>query len=222
MKIFSLNREMIQGIIFDIDLTLYDNRRYYAVQETLLMEQLARHLNRLPDEVKEEIREYRDGAAARTGSRPALGPTLGALYGISVEQISTWREEMIAPEEYLSRDEQLKASLSRLSRRYRLAAVTNNPTSIARRTLKTLAVAEYFPTVIGIDITRESKPAMRPFNLVVEKFGCRHENVVSVGDRYEVDLHLPLQHGMAGILVEKVTDVYRLPEVLEGQPAIDD
>jgi phosphoglycolate phosphatase/putative hydrolase of the HAD superfamily len=40
------------------------------------------------------------------------------------------------------------------------------------------------------------------------------ESCLSVGDRYDIDIALPLELGMGGILVDGVEDVYRLPELL--------
>ena len=37
---------------------------------------------------------------------------------------------------------------------------------------------------------------------------------LSVGDRYDIDLALPLELGMGAVLVQGVEDVYRLPELL--------
>jgi phosphoglycolate phosphatase/putative hydrolase of the HAD superfamily len=36
---------------------------------------------------------------------------------------------------------------------------------------------------------------------------------VSVGDRYDIDIALPLKLGMGAILVNGVEDVYKLPDV---------
>ncbi|GHU60966.1 hypothetical protein FACS189445_2140 [Spirochaetia bacterium] len=40
---------------------------------------------------------------------------------------------------------------------------------------------------------------------------------VSIGDRYDIDLLLPLELGMGGILVDGVEDVYKVPGILEPQ-----
>ena len=40
------------------------------------------------------------------------------------------------------------------------------------------------------------------------------EKCISVGDRYDMDISLPLELGMSGILVSSVNDVYTLPELL--------
>jgi phosphoglycolate phosphatase/putative hydrolase of the HAD superfamily len=49
----------------------------------------------------------------------------------------------------------------------------------------------------------------------VELLGVDAKNCVSVGDRYDIDLALPLELGMGGILVDGVSDVCRLPQVFE-------
>jgi len=41
--------------------------------------------------------------------------------------------------------------------------------------------------------------------------GVSQEKCVSVGDRFDIDIALPLELGMGGILVDGVEDVYKLP-----------
>jgi phosphoglycolate phosphatase/putative hydrolase of the HAD superfamily len=43
-----------------------------------------------------------------------------------------------------------------------------------------------------------------------------------VGDRYDIDIALPLQLGMGGVLVDGVSDVYGLPPVLTGKKPAGD
>jgi len=54
-----------------------------------------------------------------------------------------------------------------------------------------------------------------PFEKFCELAGCPPETCVSIGDRYDIDLDLPMQMGMGGILVNGVEDVYCLPELLK-------
>jgi phosphoglycolate phosphatase/putative hydrolase of the HAD superfamily len=49
----------------------------------------------------------------------------------------------------------------------------------------------------------------------VELLGADIAGCISIGDRYDIDLALPLKLGMGGILVDGVSDVYRLPAVFE-------
>ena len=43
---------------------------------------------------------------------------------------------------------------------------------------------------------------------------CPPETCVSIGDRYDIDLDIPLKLGMGAILVDGVEDVCELPGVL--------
>lgn len=98
--------------------------------------------------------------------------------------------------------------------------VTNNPVSVARRTLACLGIDEYIPIVVGLDTCKVSKPHEAPFRTAAERCSVPVNSCVSVGDRYEIDISLPLEMGMGGILVDGVEDVYGLPAILPGTGAI--
>ena len=51
-------------------------------------------------------------------------------------------------------------------------------------------------------------------NLAVQITGAKAEECLSVGDRYDIDLALPLEMGMGAVLVTGVEEVYSLPEIL--------
>ncbi len=59
-----------------------------------------------------------------------------------------------------------------------------------------------------------AKPHKMPFEKFSESSFCPPETCVSIGDRYDIDLDIPLQMGMGGILVNGVEDVYCLPKLL--------
>jgi phosphoglycolate phosphatase/putative hydrolase of the HAD superfamily len=141
-----------------------------------------------------------------------LGNVLAA-FGISIEETIKWREELDEPERYLTADEQLRRALEQLESRFALAVVTNSPVSIATRTLAALGVEDLFRVIIGLDTCGVSKPHEQPLLRAAVLCGTGPESCVSVGDRYDIDIALPLELGMGGILVDGVKDVYQLPEV---------
>ena len=51
--------------------------------------------------------------------------------------------------------------------------------------------------------------------LAAASLGLAAPEIISVGDRYEVDIEPALVLGMGGILVDGVEDVYRLPSFFE-------
>ena len=85
---------------------------------------------------------------------------------------------------------------------------------IGRKTLETLGVESLFTEILGLDSTMKSKPDPENFLLAAKRMGCAPDRMISVGDRYAVDIEPALSLGMGGILVEGVGDVYTLPELL--------
>ncbi len=213
MKLYNLP-EITKSLVFDIDLTLYHSETYHRSQRQLLMERLATHLGRSVQEAEHQLRAIRaDFAHDNEGRQLSTGNTFRRL-GVSIATSIKWREELYKPEDYLNSDPELDHVLTQLLAPFRLAAVTNNPTSIGERTLSALVVRRHFDPVFGLDRFGESKPTMTPFRMVSAQHGVPLSEMISIGDRLAVDIELPVQQGMGGILVDGVHDVYRLLSVL--------
>jgi len=213
MKIFRLPVQCA-AILFDLDSTLYTNSEYARLQIDLPIERLARLRGVALSEMREEINRFRENwAREHGGAQISLGNVLAA-FGISIEETIKWREELDEPERYLAADEQLRRALEQLESRFALAVVTNSPVSIAARTLAALGVRDLFKVTVGLDTCHVSKPHEQPLLRAAALCGTGPESCVSVGDRYDIDIALPLKLGMGGILVDGVSDVYTLPEVL--------
>lgn len=97
-----------------------------------------------------------------------------------------------------------------------MVLLTNNPTSIGRRSLQTLGLEDCFDGVVGLETTFKSKPSPEPFREALGVLGLKATETVSIGDRYPVDIEIPLSLGMGGILVEGVDDTRRLDQILLG------
>jgi phosphoglycolate phosphatase/putative hydrolase of the HAD superfamily len=197
-----------------MDSTLYTSPEYQRSQFDLLIERLARLRGTSFDEMNREIIRYREDWAAEHGGRKTSLGNVFAAFGVSIADSVRWREELYRPEEYLAKDERLRAALKRLAVNHVLAVVTNNPVSIAGRTLAALGVKDLFAATVGLDTCGVSKPGEAPFRAAAGLCGAAVENCVSVGDRYDIDIIPPLEIGMGGILVDGVEDVYLLPELL--------
>lgn len=202
-----------RGLLFDIDGTLYDHAAYLASHKQSLTERLAMELGRNYDDVRHEVRDVQDRLAAERGRRPSLANTF-LEFGVSMEQNVAWRSRLLKPERYLGRDPRLAEVLSTLKARFALAALTNNPEDIARRTLDILGVGSIFPTIVALDHTLVSKPELEPFRAGLSALGLAAGEVMMIGDRYDVDIAPALELGMSGVLVDGVEDVYALPEIL--------
>ncbi len=205
--------ENISAIAFDLDQTLYDNKAYISSHKTVLLRQLAERLKRSFDLVEADVDKVKEQySLANEGKTLSLTDTL-SRFGISIKEVSSWKE-LFSPESFLGPDPKLAETLEILSKRYKIAAVTNSPTNVGLRTLGVLGVEKYFSEVIGLDIAGESKPSMKFYRILSERMSIPIPQMVSVGDRKDIDIEVPVKNGMGGIWVKSVEGVYRLPEIL--------
>ena len=217
MKIYKIPADL-KAFIFDIDSTLYTNQAYAFEQVDCQVRQFAKERGITADEARRMVADYRKKfAAEHKGSKVSLGNTLLA-FGVPIEQSVQWRRELLEPADFLGRDDRLIETLKILQSKYLLICVTNNPVLPARKTLDAIGVSEFFPEIVGLDTCFKSKPALEPFQTAVERLSksagqeIKAENCLALGDRYDMDIALPLEMGMGGILVNGVEEVYQIPQ----------
>ena len=215
MKIYKIPTDL-RAFIFDIDSTLYTNQAYAFEQVDCQVRQFAKERGITADEARRMVADYRKKfAAEHEGSKVSLGNTLLA-FGVPIEQSVQWRRELLEPADFLGRDEQLIETLKNLQSKYQLICVTNNPVLPARKTLEAIGISDFFPEIVGLDTCFKSKPALEPFQTAVDwlfkssEAGVKAENCLAIGDRYDMDIKLPLEMGMGGILVSGVEEVYQI------------
>lgn len=217
MKIYKIPADL-KAFIFDIDSTLYTNQAYAFEQVDCQVRQFAKERGITADEARRMVADYRKKfAAEHKGSKVSLGNTLLA-FGVPIEQSVQWRRELLEPADFLGRDDRLIETLKILQSKYLLICVTNNPVLPARKTLDAIGVSDFFPEIVGLDTCFKSKPALEPFQTAVERLSksagqeIKAENCLALGDRYDMDIALPLEMGMGGILVNGVEEVYQIPQ----------
>lgn len=207
----------LKAIIFDIDCTLYTNQAYAIEQVDCQIREYARVKNMTVEAARKKVSDYRKAyALSHNGAKVSLGNTL-LSFGVPIEKSIEWRKKLLEPAEYLSYDEKLVEALHKLSEHYQLICVTNNPVLPARKTLEAIGVSEFFTQIVGLDTCFKSKPALEPFMTAVEWLGVNTENCLAIGDRYDMDIALPLELGMGGILVTGVEEIYDLADALVRQ-----
>lgn len=209
MKLYSIPRK-IKTFIFDIDGTLYTSPEFVAEQVDVQIRHYA-HINGISeDSARSMIEDYRKKWSAEHGGKKiSLGNTFPA-FGVDIETSIKWRNELLQPEKFLSPDLKLKEFLAELKKSFNLICVTNNPVKAARRTLAAVGISELIPDVIGLDTCMKSKPAKEMLELAAKKTSTEFCECVSVGDRFDIDIALPLELGMGGILVDGAHDVVKI------------
>lgn len=214
MKIYKIPKNLTT-IIFDIDSTLYTNEAYAYEQVDCQIREYARVNGISADEARKKVEDYRKKFAEENqGKKISLGNTLVA-FGVPIEQSVEWRRLLMEPVDFLKRDEKLIEEIRKLKENYKLVCVTNNPVLPARKTLEVIGVADLIPEIIGLDTCFKSKPAIEPFQTAVERMDSKIDECLAIGDRYDLDIALPLEMGMGGILVTGVDEIYGLSEILK-------
>jgi phosphoglycolate phosphatase/putative hydrolase of the HAD superfamily len=212
MTIYSIP-ETLSCIIFDIDSTLYTNDDYAREQVDIQLRHFAKLRNESFESARDTVEAFRNENLRLHNKRMSLGNAL-THFGIPISESIKWRETLLEPAQFLVPDPELQETLRILSSRFTLIAVTNNPVLPARKTLDALGVSAFLPSLIGLDTTGVSKPHTRPFLVAAELARASITSCLSVGDRFDIDIALPLELGMGGILVDGVADVYLLPDLL--------
>lgn len=213
MKVYKIPND-IRALIFDIDSTLYTNAAYAFEQVDCQVREFAKMRGISADEARKMVADYRKKFAAENdGKKISLGNTLLA-FGIPIEQSVEWRKKLLEPADFLNRDQKLIEEMKVLSAKYKLICVTNNPILPARKTLEALGISDFFPEIVGLDTCFKSKPALEPFQTAVKKLDCQPDECLAIGDRYDMDVSLPLEMGMGGILVTGVEEIYGIHKIL--------
>lgn len=203
-------------LIFDIDSTLYTCPEYAHEQIDSQIRYWA-SLNKMSAEsARNLISDYRrKWAQDHNGQKISLG-NLFTSFGVSIETSIEWRKKLFDPAKYLKRNEALITSLEALKDTFYIICVTNNPVEAARKTLEVIGISHLFPDIVGLDTLKLSKPSKKILDCAVQRAGealkteINYEDCISIGDRYDIDLALPLELGMGGILVSGAEDVCRL------------
>jgi len=214
MKIHKIP-ENLKCIIFDMDGTLYTSPEYVASQDDAQIRQYAKVKGLDPEETIKEFVEFRKNWAQIHGKKISLANTF-VEHGVPIETVFEWRNQLANPEDFIKPDEKLKESLVELQKKYRLIVVTNNSRIAAQKTLYALGIDQILTDIISLDVSLVSKPHTRPFSLAIEKAGVLPEETLSIGDRYDIDIALPLEMGMGGIEVDGAQDLYNLNQILKN------
>ena len=201
-------------LIFDIDGTLYTSAEFVQEQIDVQIRHWADINGMTHEEARKKIAGFRKKYAAENdGKKISLGNVF-LNFGVDIDTSIRWRIELLKPENFLKPKEELKTALEKASEKFTLIAVTNNPVEAARKTLAVLGLDKIIPEIIGLDTCRKSKPAKEILDIALERTGAKAEECISIGDRYDIDLSLPVKMGMGGVLVNGAEEVIEFLETL--------
>jgi len=202
----------ITSIIFDLDGTIYCSRELADEINRVAAEGLALQFGLEPAGAADRIAAAKRDITARTGHEATLSAATLELGG-DFRALHDYLARHVNPEPYLARDERVVAMLQRLQAQYRLYLYTNNNRTLATRIMGAIGIAGLFAAVFTIEDFWRAKPDRLALAKLYAAIGAEAVECLFVGDRFDVDLRLPEEHGSPVFLTTTVTGLLTLEEL---------
>lgn len=212
----ALASSSIRGIIFDLDGTLYVCDTFAA----LIQEAATAYIAGLKGISQPEASLLMAATRLRLSEESGALQTLSAVceeLGGSIRELHGIFEERLRPEACLVRDERVILLLTRLSAQFPLYIYTNNNRALATRIINYLGLNGLFRSVYAIDDAWRAKPDEEMLSRILSETGLSPAEALFVGDRYDIDLRVPEQHGCPVYLSQSLEQLLRLEELLKPE-----
>lgn len=199
-----------QAVCFDLGNTLIEfGPRQIAVQYAALKRTLHELFGHCDEERLREVRDRQIVAPYHNGYRE------NDLHEISAELLRELYDEepadhhvetMVAVRrqsfvEVVEVDEEVRALLTRLAERHRLALLSNYPCGQSiREGLAKLGLTEFFEVIVISGEIGFVKPHPKPYELLLDGLGLNAEECVYIGDNWLADVQGAKGMGMGAIL----------------------
>ena len=211
MSTFTATR--IQGIVFDLDGTLYVCDRFAAEIQNASVSYIAGIKGLSHTDAELLMSATRARLTEESGTIQTISAVCTELGG-SVQELHRFFEQTLRPEAYLVRDERVIGLLERLAHHFSLYIYTNNNRVLTTRIMDYLGLDGVVHGIFTIDDTWRGKPDKEMVRGVLGRIGLSPHSVLFVGDRYDVDLRIPEQLGCPVYLSQNLEQLLRLEEEL--------
>ena len=203
----TVNRRQIRAITFDLDDTLWPIMPVIEQAEAALAEWLQEHCPRV-------LQRYADGALLSLREQvardhPDLAHDFSALRRLAIHQALTecgYCESLVDPafDVFFEQRQQVTVfddvvpAFERLSRHFRLAAITNGNADLSR-----MPVGRWFEFSIHARAIGHAKPSPRIFEAAAARFDLPPAAILHVGDHPEQDVQGALAAGFHAIWIDR-------------------
>lgn len=202
----------ITSILFDLDGTLYESSELAGEIQRVAADALALQLGVTSAEAEARLSLAKAELSTRTGCEATLSAACKLLGG-DIRALHSYLAENISPEKYLQRDERVVELLKALGKDYRLYIYTNNNRSLTGRIMRAIGIEDCFSEIFSIEAFWRAKPDRLALAKLLAAIGAEPVECLFVGDRYDVDLRLPEEHGSRVFLTKSVEQLLSLQEI---------
>lgn len=202
----------LTSIIFDLDGTLYNSKELAAEIQSCAAAGLALQLGTTAPEAKVKLAAAKAQLFGRTGCEATLSAACELLGG-DIKALHSYLAANIKPEKYLAGDDRVAGLLERLGKAYGLYIYTNNNRQLTDRIMQLIGVEGLFAEIFTIEDFWRAKPDRLALAKIYAAIGAEPVECLFVGDRYDVDLRLPDEHGSRVLLTKTVDELLLLEEI---------
>ena len=205
-------------MVFDLDGTLYESEEYVRQLMIGIRDTLADLLSITAREADELLREVRARLGSITLGLKELGISRSTFYSALLKRLDPGKHIKPRPE--------LKKLLANLkAKKIKVGCHTNSSRKLAEKVLKCLGLSlKDFDLVITCDDV-EPKPSEEGYLTVMKTLGLKPDEILYVGDRWEVEVEPAKKLGMKTALVSRKQhgdpDI-RLKDVMEILDKLDE
>lgn len=206
-----LNNTFFETLIFDLDGTLYPRIIYLSEYYNFALKASKELLGLSDDEAKVFLES--GNIFQNPIGEPGSVSSLLVRRGISLRNWNDYRNKYFDISIHVSLDIELVGTLQTLSKLYKLALITNNTSKITRQILNKLGLLEtIFSVILTSDDNIALKPDIQSFAYVLKRLGTQPKSMLSIGDRYNVDIAPVLTIGGSGVLVYEPHEITEFSE----------
>lgn len=206
----------IKLIIFDLDGTLYPRELYHKDYYDFTIESIISLFNLNRSNTIKTLNDFgiTSNPEENQGSVSALINSLG----MSVNEWNLYRDKNFNIVELIKPNYQLVSNLNFLNKYYKIVIFTNNTKVATEKILKKIGITNE-PTIdliLTSDFGLKLKPHKDGFKYIKEKFNLPFSEIVSIGDRKEVDIKPLIELGGNGILVSNPEELLNIRDLLNN------
>jgi len=190
---------MIEGILFDLDDTLYEEKQFVVSGFEAVSEYLSKEKNLNKEEIfRILITDFENGL--RRKNFDILLEKLNLKDGTKNMLVKIYREHIPA----LSLYPDAKVILRNLKRKFKLGLITDGYPIAQKNKISTLGIRHYFDVILINDISKnESKKHTLPFENAVGKLNVKYRNTICVADNPLKDFITPKKLGIHTVRIKR-------------------
>lgn len=203
----------IKAIVFDLDGTLYVSEPFEQVIWGSASRYAGQLLGVATTEGGHRLADLRQRLSDQRGTQQTMAVAIEAMGG-TVQELHRRFAQELDPQPYLKADPRVVSLLAGLRQCYTCWLLTNNNRTLTDKILAALGLENAFERVITINDTWRPKPDESVLDELLADLGHGPQQVLFVGDRYDIDLRLPAQRGCPVLLTRTVDELMALSALL--------